>query len=205
ALARVGVRAEPLRATWYRPTGLEPARGFRPDRTRQPVTRWEQARIPRNFALGVAAAAGVPAGIVVVFLAPALLAALAGPNRWILHPWTGTPATASDLGDLGRYAGNSTHVLGAFPLTVAGALMAVGLGGSGQAVANRAVAIVVPGAALTLLIAPAALDAPWPVQPTLALLVATIAGLGLALTMPPEADNPDGRLMINARRLVFAI
>jgi hypothetical protein len=205
AAALLGVLAELLRANWHNPTELEPARGFRPDRTSAPVTRWEQSRIPRNFAVGVAAAAGVPAAIVVVFLAPALLAALAGPYQWIQHPWTGTPQTASDLGDLGRYAGNSTHVLGAFLLTVAGALMAVGLGGSGQAVANRAVAIVVPGAALTLLIAPAALQSPWPVQPTLALLVATIAGLGLALTVPPETDSADGRLTIGARRLVFVI
>ena len=90
-------------------------------------------------------------------------------------------------------------------LTIAGALMAVGLGGSGQAVAGRAVAIVVPSAALTMLIAPAALHAPWPWQPTAALLVATIAGLGLALTVPPEADSSDGRMLINARRLVFVI
>ncbi|WP_432979828.1 SCO7613 C-terminal domain-containing membrane protein [Dactylosporangium sp. CA-233914] len=205
AAALLGVLAELLRANWYRPSAPELVHGFRPDRTARPVTRWEQARIPRNFALGVAAAAGVPATIVVVFLAPALLAALAGPYRWIEHPWTGTPATAADLGPFGQYAGNSTHVLGAFLLTVAGALMAVGLGGSGQAVANRAVAIVVPGAALTLLIAPAALAAPWPVQPTLALLVSTIAGLGLALTVPPVPDGPDGRLMIGARRLVFVI
>jgi hypothetical protein len=71
--------------------------------------------------------------------------------------------------------------------------------------ANRAVAIVVPGLALTLLIAPAALHASWPVQPTLALIVATIAGLGLALTYPPSGDSPDGRLLIQARRLVFVI
>ncbi|WP_432831595.1 SCO7613 C-terminal domain-containing membrane protein [Dactylosporangium sp. CA-092794] len=206
AAALLGVLAELLRANWYRPAEPEAARGFRPDRTGSPVTRWEQSRIPRNFALGVAAAAGVPAGIVVVFIAPALLAALAGPYRWIEHPWTGTPQTAADLGDLGRFAGNSTHVLGAFLLTVAGALMAVGLGGTGQAVASRAVAIVVPGISLTLLIAPAAFAAPWPVQPTLALLVATIAGLGLALTLPPpESETADARLMIGARRLVFAI
>ncbi|MFG2038347.1 SCO7613 C-terminal domain-containing membrane protein [Dactylosporangium sp. NPDC048998] len=205
AAALLGVLVELLRANWHTPAEPEPARGFRPDRTSRPVTRWERSRIPRNFALGVAAAAGIPAAIVVVFLAPALFAALAGPYRWIEQPWTGTPETAADLGPLVQYAGNSTHVLGAFLLTVAGALMAVGLGGSGQAVANRAVAIVVPGAALTLLIAPAALHAPWPVQPTLALLVSTIAGLGLALTVPPIADSPDGRLMIHARRLVFAI
>lgn len=203
--ALLGVLAELLRANWYRPAEPETARGFRPDRTRRPVTRWERRRIPRNFALGVAAAAGVPAAIVVIFLAPPLFAALTGPYRWIQHPWTGTPATASDLGPLGQHAGNGTHVLGAFLLTVAAALMAVGLGGTGQAVANRAVAIVVPGLALTMLIAPAALRAPWPMQPTMALLVATIAGLGLALTVPPDPDGPDGRLMTSARGLVFAI
>ncbi|MET7402205.1 permease [Dactylosporangium sp. NPDC005572] len=206
AAALLGVLAELLRATRYEPGDeYEPTRRFRPDREGAFSGRWQQRRTPRNFALGVAMAAGVPAAIVVVFIAPAVLAALAGPYRWIIHPWTGTPATASDLGDLARYAGNNTHVLGAFLLTVAGALMAVGLGGSGQAVANRAVAIVLPSAALTLLIAPAALHAPWPVQPTLALLVATIAGLGLALTVPPDPGGPDATLMLNARRLVFAI
>ncbi|UWP81874.1 permease [Dactylosporangium fulvum] len=205
AAALLGVLAELLRANWHEPTGFEPARTFRPDRGGAPAGRWQRVRMPRNFSLGVAAAAGTPAVIVVVFITPAVFAALAGPYRWLQQPWTGTPATAGGLGDLGRYAGNNTHVLGAFLLTLAGALMAVGLGGTGQAVANRAVAIVVPGAALTLLIAPAALDAPYPVQPTLALLVATIAGLGLALTVPPEADGPDGRLMIHARRLVFVI
>ncbi|WP_433210640.1 SCO7613 C-terminal domain-containing membrane protein [Dactylosporangium sp. CS-047395] len=208
AAALLGVLAELLRANWYRPREPEFGR-FRPDRASRPPTRWDvsrdQNRIPRNFAMGVAAAAGVPAAIVVVFLAPALLAALAGPYRWIQHPWTGTPETAADLGSFAQYAGNNTHVLGAFLLTIAAALMAVGLGGDAEAMANRAVAIVVPGVALTMLIAPAALDAPWPVQPTLALLVATIAGLGLALTLPPTSDSPDARLMVGARRLVFVI
>ncbi|GLL03407.1 SCO7613 C-terminal domain-containing membrane protein [Dactylosporangium matsuzakiense] len=207
AAALLGVLAELLRANWYNPREPELEGRFRPDRAgRGPrAVDTDQVRIPRNFAFGVATAAGVPAAIVVVFLAPALFAALIGPYRWIEHPWTGTPADAADLGSFAQYAGNGTHVLGAFLLTVAAALMAVGLGGSGQAMANRAVAIVVPGAALTMLIAPAALDAPWPMQPTLALLVATIAGLGLALTVPPAADGPDGRLMIGARRLVFVI
>ncbi|MER7275474.1 permease [Dactylosporangium sp. NPDC000244] len=205
AAALLGVLAELLRANWYRPAEPELGR-FRPDRSgRRPGARAGEQRIPRNFAMGVAAAAGIPAAIVVVFIAPALFAALAGPYRWLQQPWTGTPATAAHLGPLAQYAGNSTHVLGAFLLTVAAALMAVGLGGDAQAIANRAVAIVVPGAALTLLIAPAALDAPWPVQPTLALLVATIAGLGLALTLPPSPDSPDARLMTGARRLVFVI
>ncbi|GAA3202094.1 SCO7613 C-terminal domain-containing membrane protein [Dactylosporangium siamense] len=205
AAALLGVLAELLRVTWQRSVEWVPSSGFRPDNSGAPAGRWRQVRAPRGYTLGVAAAAGVPALIVVVFVAPSVYAALAGPYKWIQKPWTGTAQTASDLGELGRFAGNGTHVLAAALLTIAGALMAVGLGGTGQAVASRAVAIVVPSGALTLLIAPAALHASWPWQPTAALLVATIAGLGLALTVPPEADSSDGRMLINARRLVFVI
>ncbi|MET7417637.1 hypothetical protein [Dactylosporangium sp. NPDC005555] len=205
AAALLGVLAELLRATWQRNVEWVPAAGFRPDNAGPSTGRWRQVRAPRGYTLGVAAAAGLPALIVVVFVAPSVYAALAGPYKWIQKPWTGTAQTASDLGDLARFAGSGTHVLAAALLTIAGALMAVGLGGSGQAVAGRAVAIVVPSAALTMLIAPAALHAPWPWQPTAALLVATIAGLGLALTVPPEADSSDGRMLISARRLVFVI
>ncbi|MFF5230324.1 SCO7613 C-terminal domain-containing membrane protein [Dactylosporangium sp. NPDC000521] len=204
AAALLGVLAELLRVTWQPGVTWVPMAGFRPDNTSTPG-RWRQVRAPRGYTVGVAAAAGLPALIVVVFLAPAAYAALAGPYKWIQRPWTGTAQTAADLGELGRFAGNGTHVLAAALLTIAGALMAVGLGGSGQAVAGRAVAIVVPCAALTMLIAPAALHAPWPWQPTAALLVATIAGLGLALTVPPDADSSDGRMLILARRLVFVI
>ncbi|MEU0554731.1 hypothetical protein [Dactylosporangium sp. NPDC006015] len=204
AAALLGVLAELLRVTWQPGVAWVPMSGFRPDNAGTPG-RWRQVRAPRGYTVGVAAAAGLPALIVVVFVAPAVYAALAGPYKWIQRPWTGTAQTASDLGELGRFAGNGTHVLAAALLTIAGALMAVGLGGSGQAVAGRAVAIVVPSAALTMLIAPAALHAPWPWQPTAALLVATIAGLGLALTIPPEADSSDGRMLIIARRLVFVI
>lgn len=205
AAALLGVLAELLRVTWQPSVEWVPAARFRPDSGGAPTGRWRQVRAPRGYTLGVAAAAGLPALIVVVFVAPSVYAALVGPYKWIQQPWTGTAATAADLGALGRYAGNGTQVLAAALLTIAGALMAVGLGGTAQAVAGRAVAIVVPSAALTMLIAPAALHAPWPWQPTAALLVATIAGLGLALTVPPEADSSDGRMLINARRLVFAI
>ncbi|MDG6105495.1 hypothetical protein Daura_47080 [Dactylosporangium aurantiacum] len=205
AAALLGVLAELLRVTWQPSVEWVPAARFRPDNAGPPTGRWRQVRAPRGYTLGVAAAAGLPALIVVIFVAPSVYAALVGPYKWIQQPWTGTAATASDLGALGRYAGDGTQVLAAALLTIAGALMAVGLGGSAQAVAGRAVAIVVPSAALTMLIAPAALHAPWPWQPTAALLVATIAGLGLALTVPPEADSSDGRMLINARRLVFAI
>jgi hypothetical protein len=205
AAALLGVLAELVRAgnrspsqTWL------PARGFRPDRTRLPIRAWRQVSTQGGFTGGVAAAAGIPAAIVVVFVGPAVMAALLGPYRWINMPWTGTPENASDLGSFERYSGNGTNVLAAALLTLAAALVAFGLGGGTRAVVNRSVAIVVPGIALTMLIAPLALDLPWPAQPTAALLVSTIAGLGVALTAPPPVSEATSGLRV-ARRLVFAI
>jgi hypothetical protein len=204
AAALLGVLAELVRAGNPRPgRAWLPARVFRPDRTRLPIRAWRQAAAPGGFTTGVAAAAGIPAAIVVIFVGPAVAAALLGPYRWINMPWTATPVTASDLGMFERYAGNGTHVLAATLLTLAAALVAVGLGGGGAAVANRSVAIIVPGMALTLLITPEAMELPWPAQPTAALLVATVAGLGLALTVPPVDSAATGLRF--ARRLVFVI
>jgi hypothetical protein len=205
AAALLGVLAELVRVTHGRP-GQEwlPARGFRPDATAVPIRAWRRVTVPGGFAGGVAAASGLPAAIVIVFVAPAVVAALIGPYRWINRPWTGTPATASDLGPFNQFVGNETHVIAAGLLTIAAALVAVGLGGGRAAVANRSVAILVPGVALTALIAPAALHWQWPAQPTAALLVSTMAGLGLALTVLPE-DLTDDRLLRGARRFVFAI
>ncbi len=205
AAALLGVLAELVRIGNGRP-GQEwlPARGFRPDRTTQPIRAWRRVTMPGGFASGVAAASGFPATVVIVIVGPAVLAALLGPYRWVTMPWTGTPETASDLGAFNRFTGNETHVIAAALLTVAAALVAVGLGGGRAAVANRSVAILVPGIALTALIAPAALNWPWPAQPTAALLVATLAGLGLALIVTP-AENAGDTVLRGARRFVFAI
>ena len=108
-------------------------------------------------------------------------------------PWTGTPETGPDLGRFADLVGGPAVVVTAFLLTLAAAVAALGLGGTAQELSSRAVAVVIPGVALTLLIAPAALHAPWPVQPTAALIVATVAGLGLALTEPPLPQPEDGR------------
>jgi len=205
AAALLGVLAELVRVSHGRP-GQEwlPARGFRPDATAVPIRAWRRVTVPGGFAGGVAAASGLPAAIVIVFVAPAVAAALLGPYRWVSRPWTATPANASDLGPFNQFAGNETHVVAAGLLTIAAALVAVGLGGGHAAVANRSVAILVPGIALTALIAPAALRWPWPAQPTAALLVSTMAGLGLALTVLPD-DLADDRLLRGARRFVFVI
>jgi hypothetical protein len=206
AAALIGVLTELVRVN-HTPTAghWEPARGFRPDRTVQPIRTWRRSVDPNGFALGVGLAAGVPAAIAIVMIGPAVLASLIGPYQWATKVWTGTPTTATDLGDFESWVGNSNHVYAALLLTLAAGLMTVGLGGGTTAIVNRAVMVIIPGIALTLLIAPAAVRAAWPVQPTCALLVATLAGLGLAYTAPPPAEAPEAAIQRAARRVVFAI
>ena len=63
-------------------------------------------------------------------------------------------------------------------------------------------AVVIPGIAVTLLIAPAALGLGWAAQPLAALLVAALCGLGVALTQPPQSP---GSPLADARRVVVLI
>jgi hypothetical protein len=137
-------------------------------------------------------------------IGPAVAAALLGPYQWVDDPWTGTAETAVRLGWFDKWAGDPTDVLAAATLTMAAALAAVGLGGSRQQITERAVAVVIPGVALTLLIIPAALRVPWPVYNTITLVVAVLAGLGLALTDPPP-DTVDGHPLQVGRRVIFMI
>ncbi len=198
-LLRMGAR---MRLGWSPPDGVRPLRGFRPDRSWIPIRRWRPARRGASFGTGIALASGIPAAIAVIVVGPAVVAALVGPYQWVTRIWQGTPETASGLGWFDRWAGTGTDVIAAAALTLAAALAAVGLGGRGDLAASRAVAAVIPGVGLTMLIAPGALHAPYPAEPTAALLVATLAGLGLALTEPAPEDAPSLR---NARRLVFLL
>src|SRR5262249_60576847 len=77
-------------------------------------------------------------------------------------------------------------------------------GGTMPAVEGRAVASVIPGLAVTLLIAPYALRAPWPAGPLAAVAVAVLAGLGVALT-PTPPDTLAAEPLRAARRIVVAI
>jgi hypothetical protein len=95
-------------------------------------------------------------------------------------------------------------VITAAALTFAGALAAVGLGGPRQLVANRVVAVAVPGAGLTMLLVPGAFQM-GEVQATFALLVSTLCGLSLALTTPPSPESVESNALRIARRLVFAL
>jgi hypothetical protein len=218
AAALLGVLAELLRVAsrrrvgWRPEDGWQPTRpagGWRPDRV--PVSSawssrrtWRPAARSRDFGVGALAASIVPAGIAVLILAPAVVTALVAPYHWVTRPWTGTPSTSVYLGQYARWTGTATDVIAGVALTLAGALAAVGLGGRAQAVADRAVAVAIPGLALTMLIAPGALHAPPPMYATVTLLVATICGLSLALTRPAP-DTEAGDLLRFARRFVFVL
>ena len=143
--------------------------------------------------------------LTVVWVAPALAASLAGPYRALGSVWSGAPGTVVDsLGPLGGWAGDGATVLAGVLLTLAAALGAVGFGGDAGVVAGRAVAVVIPGAALTLLVTPAALDLRWPAGPLSAMLVAALCGLGVALTRPPR-DTVAANPVRAARRVVLVI
>lgn len=198
-LLRMGAR---LRVGWSPSDGVRPARGWRPDRAWLPARAWRPARRTGGIGIGMALASGLPAAIAVIVVGPAVVAALLGPYHWVNRVWQGTPETAASLGYFDRWTGTPTDVIAAAALTLAAALASVGLGGRGDFAASRAVAIVIPGVGLTMLLAPGALHLPYPAGPTAALLVATLAGLGLALTTPAPESAPSLR---NARRLVFLL
>lgn len=211
AAALLGVLAELIRAGTR--TVIPPAghgRGFSPEAGGRGARMLEQIRTrrpagePGGFGIGVAAAAGVPAAVALVKVAPAVVAGLIGPYRWIAVPWTGTTQNGANLGWFHGWTGNSADVLAAFVLTIAAALVAVGLGGDSTVIANRAVSVIIPGIAITLLIAPAALHLGYPAQPFAALLVAALAGLAIALAPPPD-DAPAASPLMAGRRLAFVI
>jgi hypothetical protein len=192
------IRSDPPRQTW------QPADGWRPDRTALPMRNWQPVRREGGFGMGVAAASGVSAAVAIIYVTPPIAAALLGPYRWVTRVWTGTPTTAGSLGSFDHWVGTPAHAATAAVLTITAALAAVGLGGGRDAVTDRAVATIIPGAAITLLITPGALGAPWPVPTIAALAVGVLAGEALALT-PPPSDAGEGYILRVARRVVFVI
>jgi hypothetical protein len=147
-------------------------------------------------ATGAVVVAFVPTVLALVSLAPALKAALVDPMKQISHIWDG-PVTALTQPSSGNVDG--TSVLAAVLLTAAAALAATGFGGK----ASESVPVILPGLAITLLIAPIALHASWPASTSAALVVFTIAMLGLALTPPPIATR--AALLRGTRNLVFVL
>jgi hypothetical protein len=150
-------------------------------------------------------AAGPPTVLAIVALAPSLLAALFGPYRWVDHVWAGAPTSSvAALGLLRHWVGGGDTVVAALLLTIAAALGAIGFGGQPRAILARAVAVVIPGIAITMLIAPYTLHSAWPAGPVAAILVAALTGLGVGLSATPPETTAAGSLH-QARRLVLAI
>ncbi|WP_196921151.1 SCO7613 C-terminal domain-containing membrane protein [Micromonospora vinacea] len=202
AAALLGVLAELIRAATVPPTGAA-----------QPVRRWavrldgalrrlpddpERRRWRVNPAAGALAAAALPTALALASIAPALVTALVEPHRTLTRIWQGPPP---ELLTPPADVVNPTHVLTALLLTATAALAATGFSGGRR---SRAVPVVLPGAAVTLLIAPIALGQGWPASTVGALSVFTIAMLGLALTPPPPLAERARSLRL-ARVLVFAI
>jgi hypothetical protein len=219
--ALLGVLAELLRVNavrrvgWRVEDGWQPAGGWEAARGRQPPGRWLPGRgwlattrwrpaDQTSFGAGAAAASAVPAAIAVAAVSLPVVAALFGPYHFVMHPWSSTATGTADLSPFNGWVAHTTDVITAAALTFAGALAAVGLGGPRPLVANRVVAVAVPGAGLTMLLVPGALHE-GPVQATFALLVSTLCGLSLALTTPPVPGSVEANSLRVARRLVFAL
>ncbi|MGW0432967.1 DUF2157 domain-containing protein [Micromonospora sp. NPDC003197] len=202
AAALLGVLAELIRSTT-----TPPAVTHRSSRRWSMLLDEAMRRMPRRSsrgqwsvspAAGALAAAVVPIALAVLAIAPTLVAALFDPYRTLGRIWQGAPP---QLLDPPADAVDGTNVLAALLLTITAALAAVGLAGGRPA---RAVPVVLPGAAITLLIAPIALGFGWPSSTMAALAVFTISMLGLALTPPPPPAERARSLRV-ARVLVFAI
>ncbi|WP_320065965.1 SCO7613 C-terminal domain-containing membrane protein [Micromonospora sp. RTGN7] len=203
AAALLGVLAELIRAATVPPAG-----------SARPVRRWSMLlngalrRVPGDDgtamrwrvspAAGALAAAALPTALAVASIAPTLVVALVEPYRSLGRVWQGPPP---ELITPPADAVDPTHVLTALLLTVTAALAAVGFSGGRR---SRAVPVVLPGAAVMLLITPIALGRGWPESVLAALSVFTISMLGLALTPPPPPAER-ARSLRTARVLVFVI
>lgn len=201
AAALIGVLAELSRGATEPPAGLA-----------APTRRWRVALGstwghsagpgPRKWrvdpAAGALAAAILPTVLALVSLAPALHVALVEPHRTLGGTWQGPPP---ELLLPAPAAADPTHVLTALLLTAAAALAAVGFSGGQR---SRAVPVILPGTAVTLLITPVALDLAWPASTLAGLTVFTLAMLGLARTPPPTLVERARSLRL-ARVLVFGI
>ncbi|WP_019901848.1 SCO7613 C-terminal domain-containing membrane protein [Salinispora arenicola] len=201
AATLIGVLAELGRGATDPPTGAA-----------APARRWTvtlDGALGRSFdsatrrwrvspAAGALAAATLPTVLALISLTPALHVALIEPHRTVVRIWQGPPP---ELLTPSLTAADPTHVLTALLLTATAALAAVGFSGGRR---GRAVPVVLPGAAVTLLITPVALDLAWPASTLAGLTVFTVAMLGLALT-PPPALLERARSLRLARVLVFGI
>lgn len=205
AAALIGVIAELLRGSVPAP-GLTVAATVAEQQDQFATTRYGRNRRIRPLSLhsrwlvdpatGAVWVAAFPTLLALISISPALRAALVDPLGQISAVWDG-PIEALTAPASGSVDG--TSVLATVLLTVAAALAALGFGGK----ATEAVPVILPGLALTILIASIALDAPWPASTTAALVVFTISMLGLALTPPPVPTR--AAMLRTTRNIVFII
>lgn len=188
APARQAVHHWSVRSTADDPTDDGPA----VDESLRPRRRWAVSP-----AMGALIAAALPVLLTVAAIAPALLAALVAPYGTLGRIWHGAPL---ELIEPTSGAADASNVLAALLLTLAAGLAAAGFAG-GPA---RAIPVVLPGAAITLLIAPISLGLGWPASTLAALAVFTLVMLGLALTTPPSVSERARSLRVT-RILVFGI
>lgn len=176
------VLAELLRANVHATERAELIRRARklagPRRWRVGEELLARSRWPTHPGSMAAAGSAVPTAIAIVSLTPALGAALIRPYDSLNAVWQGPPPPLSLIPD-------PTAWITAGLLTIAGAIAAVGFGGGW----TRAVSVVVPGLALTMLITPVSMDLPWPAAVLAGLGVFTLCMLGVALTIPPAVDE----------------
>ncbi|SNS90893.1 hypothetical protein SAMN05421812_102319 [Asanoa hainanensis] len=116
-------------------------------------------------------------------LGPALIAALIDPLQVVNGVWEGPPPA---LLDPPAAAVDPSNVLSALLLTVAAGLAALAFSGGRPA---RAIPVVLPGIAVTILITPVSLGLGWPQTTQAALAVFAVTMLGLALTPPPPESE----------------
>lgn len=144
---------------------------------------------------GLLAAAALPTLLALASLGPSLAAVLVEPHRTLLRVWQGPDAAGVDWTARGTAAG----VTAALVLTLTAALAAARFGERAATrltrdeVLAQVVPVLLPGLAVTLLIAPAGLGLGWPAGTTAALAVFAISMLGVALSPPPpqtEAARP---------------
>ncbi len=206
AAALLAVIAELLRAAVIERHANRSGSGLAVPRPAPGSVRYLRARrLPRRQGYVLLLAAGPATVLAALELAPSVIAALVGPYQWVNRVWQTQPRDSlSSLGTLASWVGDGNQVLAAVVLTLAAALGALGFAGSRAAVQARLVAVVIPGIAITLLIAPYALRSPWPDGPVAAVAVAVLCGLGVALTQTPP-DTLAAEPLRAARRIVVAI
>ncbi|WP_030435045.1 SCO7613 C-terminal domain-containing membrane protein [Actinoplanes subtropicus] len=203
AAALLGVLAELLR-------GATPAPGLTVARTRSwadgryQSARWTSLR-PSGLsgrwlvdpATSAVMLALIPTALALFSIAPALKAALIDPLQQMRHIWDGPIPALAQPSASGHV--DASSVLAIVLLTGAAALAAIGFGGK----TSEAVPVILPGIAITILIAPIALDLPFPAATSAGLVVFTIVMLGLALTPPPAATHAP--MLRAVRRIVFVV